>query len=59
MIKIYNANELSEETIYRIIHDDKILCFPINRENLDYLLEEHKNESFVLIGRRLYEYNLQ
>lgn len=57
MIKIYNANELSEETIYRIIHDDEIWSFPINE--LDYLLEEHKNEEFVLIGGRLYEYNLR
>ncbi len=53
MIKIFQKNELTEKQIQEILENVEIWSFPI--EELDYLLEEHKNESFVLIDNRLYE----
>lgn len=48
MIKIYNKDEIKN---YDIVDN---WDFPITE--LDYLLEEHNNESFVLIdNERLYE----
>lgn len=47
MIKIYSKDEMKNLEIV----DD--WDFPI--EELDYLLEEHNEESFVLINNRLYE----
>lgn len=49
MIKIYSKEEI--ENVENYIVDS--WSFPI--EELDYLLEEHNNESFVLINNRLYE----
>lgn len=50
MIKIYGRDEFREMTNWEIVDD---WDFPI--EELDYLLEEHDEESFVLINNRLYE----
>jgi len=47
MIKIYSKEEMKN---FEIVDN---WDFPI--EELDYLLEEHDEESFVLIDNRLYE----
>lgn len=53
MIKIYTKNEIKDVEKYIVDSWD----FPI--EELDYLLEEHNEESFVLINNRLYEIELE
>lgn len=53
MIKIYTKNEIKDVEKYIVDNWD----FPI--EELDYLLEEHNEESFVLINNRLYEIELE
>lgn len=53
MIKIYKKNEIKDVEKYIVDNWD----FPI--EELDYLLEEHNEESFVLINNRLYEIELE
>lgn len=53
MIKIFQKNELTEKQIQEVLENAEIWSFSI--EELDYLLEEHKNENFVLIDNRLYE----
>ncbi len=52
MIKIYNEEEIKNVEKYIVDSWD----FSISE--IDYLLEEHKNESFVLINNRLYEIEL-
>lgn len=47
MIKIYSKDEMKDLEI--VDSWDFII------DELDYLLEEHNNESFVLINNRLYE----
>lgn len=53
MIKIFQKNELTEKQLQEVLENVEIWSFSI--EELDYLLEEHKNENFVLIDNRLYE----
>ena len=53
MIKIYNTLEVENSEINIILNDEDRWSFPL--EELDYLLQNHKNEEFVLIGDRLYE----
>lgn len=53
MIKIFNKNELTKKQLQKILKNVDVWSFPI--EELEYLLEEHKKESFVLIDKRLYE----
>ena len=50
MIKIYGKNEFMEMTDWEIVDS---WGFPI--AELDYLLEEHDEESFVLVCNKLYE----
>lgn len=51
MIKIYSEKDIKD--IEKIINNEEIWSFSI--EEIDYLLLEHKEESFVLINNRLYE----
>ena len=53
MIKIYSTLEIENSEINIILNDEDRWSFPL--EELDYLLQNHKNEEFVLIGDRLYE----
>lgn len=50
MIRIYSKEELKEMSEWDIVDS---WDFPV--EELDYLLEEHDEESFVLVNNRLYE----
>lgn len=54
MIKIYTQEQIDVD-IEDIINDFDIWSFPISE--LDYLLEEHNQESFLLYNNRLYELN--
>lgn len=56
MIRIYSKEQFDKEFINTLTEDDEIWNYPI--EELDYLILEHKNESFILIDNRLYEYIL-
>lgn len=53
MIKIYSRAEIENNEINTILNDDDKWDFSL--EDLDYLLQNHNNEEFVLIGDRLYE----
>lgn len=50
MIRIYSKEEFKEMIDWEIVDD---WDFPV--DELDYLLEEHDEESFVLMNNRLYE----
>ena len=56
MIRIYTKEQFDKSFINIIENDEDTWSFPI--EELDYLLLEHTNESFILINNRLYEYIL-
>lgn len=51
MIKIISKEELAKKTKYTIGFD--AWDFPI--EELDYIMEEHNNETFLLVDNRLIE----
>ena len=53
MIKIINKEELAKKTKYTIGFD--ALDFPIEEETLAYIMEEHSNKTFLLVGNRLIE----
>ena len=56
MIRIYTEKQFDKDFIDILKNDDETWSYPI--EELDYLLLEHKSESFILIDNRLYEYIL-
>lgn len=56
MIRIYHEKQFDKVFIETLLEDDDTWSFPL--EELDYLMLEHKNESFILINNRLYEYML-
>lgn len=51
MITIFDSKDI--ENIEEIVNNEEIWSFPINE--LDYLLEVHKGEDFILYNGRLYE----
>lgn len=54
MIRIYHEKQFDKEFINTLLEDDEIWSYPI--KEIDYLMLEHQNESFILIDNRLYEY---
>jgi hypothetical protein len=54
MIKIYDEKAFDKSVIECIKNDEDVWDFPL--DELGYLLREHKHESFILIGDRLYEF---
>lgn len=56
MIRIYTKDQFDKSFIDIIKNDEDTWSYPI--EELDYLLLEKENESFILIDNRLYEYSL-
>lgn len=57
MIRIYSREEFKDMVDWDMIDSDAIDGWDFPIEELDYLLEEHDEESFVLIDNRLYEIN--
>lgn len=55
MITIYDGNTWRQNEIDAILNDKDVWSFPL--EEIDYLLQEHTYERFVLINNRLYELN--
>ena len=53
MIKIYSEKEFDKKYIKQVKENEEIWDFCL--EDLDYLLEEHNEEEFILIDKRLYE----
>ena len=52
MITIYKSDEINNYK--EIIQNEDIWSFPV--QEIDYLLNEHKNENFIYFDNRLYEY---
>lgn len=53
MIKIYKKEDFKSEFIDIILEEESVWNFDIRE--LDYLLKEHNEESFILLNDRLYE----
>ena len=53
MIKIYKKEDFKSEFIDIVLEEESVWTFDIRE--LDYLLKEHNEESFILLNDRLYE----
>ena len=53
MIKIYKKEDFKSEFIDIVLEDKSVWNFDIRE--LDYLLKEYNEESFILLDNRLYE----
>ena len=53
MIKIYKKEDFKSEFIDIVLEEESVWTF--DTRELDYLLKEHNEESFVLLDDRLYE----
>ena len=53
MIKIYKKEDFKSEFIDIVLEEESVWNFDIRE--LDYLLKEHNEESFILLDDRLYE----
>lgn len=57
MIKIYSEKDFTEDFLDEIISNEELWDYPF--EELDYLLEENANESFVVINGRIKEIKME
>ena len=53
MIKIYKKEDFKSEFINIVLEEESVWSFDIRE--IDYLLKEHNEESFILLDDRLYE----
>ena len=53
MIKIYSEKDFTEDFLDKITSNEELWDYPF--EELDYLLEEKTNASFVIINGRIKE----
>lgn len=53
MIKIYSEKDFTKDFIDKIKSNEELWDYPF--EELDYLVKEKENQSFVIIGDRIKE----